>query len=982
MTLEHDSIIELYKKSVMTAVMGIIVVSTIIGILTIYPFYLNMIQESKKDFNRFSTGLEKQIQGYLSEVKNIAQQVTSRTKARNILVDYNNKNIDFATANKNITNILNDVLAHSSIVLGISRFAKNGDLLSSVGMKLPKQFNQKLSQSGTINYARYFAQDQWIWTIDIPILDRNNNQVGNDVILFKTQKLKETIQNNAHLFVNSRIQFGYIENEIKHTLFTAGENVIDNEKKNFILNKFSFKNTNLYLEVAIAKSQLYNLANVEVIRIITLFFSAIIIGIISIVLLGQRLQRKIVTEVYQRKLNEDKFKNLLDLASDGIHILDLNGNVVECSQSFAKMLGYSYEEALTLNANQWDVNINKDKLLNGIQYLIKHPKKFNTKHLTKNGSILDIQINAKGIELNGQTYLYASSRDITEELRFEQQLDFSSKHDVLTQLPNRFLFNELVQNIMYRSRRNNTQIAILLIDLDSFKDINDTYGRETGDKVLLEITGRILSVIRDEDILARIGGDEFVLCVSELKSNDEIILLLHRLLDTINLPMRHEVNNLSVELSLSASIGITFYPQIMDIGSESLIRQADQAMFRAKNGGKNQYSFFDIDENKSLQNHLENINEISNALVNDEFELYYQPKVNMSENKVIGFEALIRWNHPSKGLLYPDSFLPYLHNEENLMKSITSWVLESVYKQIEKWNNEKRIYTVGVNISAYDFKDETFIDKLKMLDSKYENVQPEQIELELLETNALEDINIVNKMIKTCQEIGYKVALDDFGTGFSSLSYLKNLNVDTLKIDKSFVLDMLHDASSFTILEAAIGLANAFKSEIVAEGVEKVEHGVMLLQLGCHIAQGYVIAKPMPLREIDNWIAGFKGFEEWSKVKLLERQKHDIMLASVEHNQWIMMLKNYIDDPDNNSIPELNPQKCRFGMWLNSQSDQQIKNLPEFKQIVEEHNKLHELVKSILIEMDDDIKQSIYEEIESMHLLNSNNLQYIMNLKI
>jgi diguanylate cyclase (GGDEF)-like protein/PAS domain S-box-containing protein len=982
MTLEHDSIIELYKKSVMTAVMGIIVVSTIIGILTIYPFYLNMIQESKKEFDRFSTGLEKQVQGYLSEVMNVALQVTSRTQARYVLVNYNNNKIDFNTAHKSITNFLSDVPTHSPIVLGISRFAKNGDLLSSVGMKLPKKFYDTLSQSNAIHYAKYYEKNQEIWIVDAPIKDRDNNWVGNDVILFKTLKLQDIITKNAKLFSKSTINFGYIDKEKKHPLFSAGDEHLYKEESNLIRNNFTFSGTNIYLEAAITKSELYNLANTEVIRIIILFFSIMLIGSLGIILLGQRLQKKIVTEVYQRKLNEDKFKNLLDLASDGIHILDLNGNVVECSQSFAKMLGYSYEEALQLNANQWDANIHEDKLVNGIQYLIKHPRKFNTKHLTKNGSILDIQINAKGIELNGQTYLYASSRDITEELRFEQQLEFSSKHDPLTKLPNRFLFNELVQNIMYRSRRNNKQMAILLIDLDSFKDINDTYGRETGDKVLLEMSERILSVIRDEDILARIGGDEFVLCVSELKSNDEIILLLHRLLDTINLPMKHKVNNLSVELSLSASIGITFYPQIMDLGSESLIRQADQAMFRAKNGGKNQYSFFDIDENKSLQNHLENINEISNALANDEFELYYQPKVNMSENRVIGFEALIRWNHPSKGLLYPDSFLPYLHNEENLMKSITSWVLESVYKQIEKWNNEKRIYTVGVNISAYDFKDETFIDKLKMLDSKYENVQPEQIELELLETNALEDINIVNKMIKTCQEIGYKVALDDFGTGFSSLSYLKNLNVDTLKIDKSFVLDMLHDASSFTILEAAIGLANAFKSDIVAEGVEKIEHGVMLLQLGCNVAQGYVIAKPMPLREIDNWIAGFKGFEEWSKVKLLERQKHDIMLASVEHNQWIMMLKNYIDDPDNNYIPELNPQKCRFGMWLNSQSNEQIKNLPEFKQIVEEHNKLHELVKSILIEMDDDIKQSIYEEIESMHLLNSKNLQYIMNLKI
>lgn len=980
MTPQHDLIIRLYKKSILTAVLGIVLISTIIGVFTLYPFYLNMVEESKKDFDRFSTGLEKQVQGYLSGITNIALQVTSRTRARNLLVDYNNKNIDFNTVNKIITNLLSDVPTHSPIVLGISRFAQNGELISSIGMRLPANYLDNLSKTDIIHYAKFYHQNQPVWIVDAPIKDRNNKWVGNDVILFQTTKLKEIVEHSADLYTHCTINLGYTENNEKHILFLGGNH--QSSKKNNTSNQFKFADTNLYLNISIHKADLYALANAEVGRIIALYCSVVIIGSLGIVFLGRRFQKEIYAEINQRKHNEDKFRSLLELASDGIHIVDLEGNIVECSQSFANMLGYTYEEALNLNITQWDVSIKKEKLIKSVQTLRKQPAQFNTVHMKKDGTTFNVQINAKGIELNGEKYLYASSRDITEELRFEQQLEFSSKHDALTQLPNRFLFNELLQNIMYRSRRSNKQIAILLIDLDGFKDINDTYGRESGNKVLIETSNRILNSIRDEDILARIGGDEFVLCVSELNTNDEIIVLLHRLHKMIKVPIRDEINGLSVDLSLTASIGITFYPQIVDIGSDSLIRQAEQAMFRAKNSGKNQYSFFDIDENKSLQNHLENINEISNALTNNEFELYYQPKVNMSENRVIGFEALIRWNHPSKGLLYPDSFLPYLHNEEMLMKNITSWVLESVYKQIEKWNNENKRYIIGVNISAYDFKDEEFIEKLKFLNIKYENVKPEQVELELLETNALEDINIVNKMIKTCQDIGYKVALDDFGTGFSSLSYLKNLNVDTLKIDKSFVLDMLHDASSFTILEAAIGLANAFKSEVVAEGVEKIEHGVMLLQLGCNLAQGCLIAKPMQVSKIDKWVSEFKGFSQWSKVELIEQRKRDIMLASVEHNQWMIMLKKYIDDPQHNNIPELNPNHCRFGMWLNNEENQSIKNLPEFEEIIANHNKLHELVKSIVIENDRNIKQSIYNKIDLMHASNNEKLQHIMNLKL
>ncbi len=981
MTLKNDQIIKLYRKSIATAVIGIILVSTIIGIFTIYPFYLNMLQESKKEFDRFGTNLEQQSLAYFSEINNISLQVTSRTHARNILVDYNNKDIDFQTAQKNITNILSDVPTHSPIVLGVNRFSKDGTLISNVGLKLPPNYIDELSKTEIVHYAKYY-KNQPVCIIDAPIKDRNNVRVGNDVILFDTIKLKNIIVNNTNLFSKSTIDVGYYDNNEKTSLFLTGNDNIFKDADKPVLNKFNIANTAFYLDVAIAKSDLYELANAEAIRIIVLLFSIVLIGSLAIILLGQRLQRKIVTEVYQRKLNEDKFKNLLDLASDGIHILDLQGNVVECSKSFANILGYTYEEILKLNVSQWDVSIKKDQLLIFIQSLIENPKKFTTKHITKNGTIIDVQINAKGIDLEGQTYLYASSRDITEELQFGKQLEFSSKHDALTQLPNKFLFNEIVQNIMYRCRRSNSQIAVLLIDLDGFKDINDTYGRQTGDRVLIEISTRILKSIRDEDILARIGGDEFVLCISELHSNDEIIILLNRLLETINIPIRQETNSLSIDLSISASIGITFYPQIIDIGSDSLIRQAEQAMFKAKNSGKNQYNFFDVDENNSLQDHLESIHEISNALEKNEFELYYQPKVNMAENRVIGFEALIRWNHPSKGLLYPDSFLPYLHNEEILMKNITSWVLENVYYQIEKWNSENRIYTIGVNISAYDFKDEELIDKLKILNNKYKNVKPEQIELELLETNALEDITIVNKMIKTCQEIGYKVALDDFGTGFSSLSYLKNLNVDTLKIDKSFVFDMLHDASSFTILEAAIGLANAFKSKIVAEGVEKVEHGVMLLHLGCNVAQGYIIAKPMLVDKIDKWLSEFHGFKEWNEVELIEQKKRNIMLASVEHNQWMLMLKNYINDPSSNKIPEMNPEGCRFGIWLKNESNQTLRDLPEFKQIADNHNKIHDLAKSILMETDDSIKQSKLDEIDDIHLKNDQSLQYILNVKL
>jgi EAL domain-containing protein (putative c-di-GMP-specific phosphodiesterase class I) len=320
------------------------------------------------------------------------------------------------------------------------------------------------------------------------------------------------------------------------------------------------------------------------------------------------------------------------------------------------------------------------------------------------------------------------------------------------------------------------------------------------------------------------------------------------------------VNELS--LQVSASIGVTFYPQTQDMDADQLLRQADQAMYQAKLAGKNRFHVFDAMQDSSLRVHYESLARIRLALSEHEFVLYYQPKVNMRTGQVIGVEALIRWQHPERGLLAPAVFLPVI--EDHLMAvALGEWVIDTALTQIELWRGAGFDTSVSVNIGARQLQQLDFVERLSSILQAHPQVNPACLELEILETSALEDIAQVSQVIEDCSRIGVSFALDDFGTGYSSLSYLKRLRVALLKIDKSFVRDMLDDPDDLAILEGVISLAGSFRRQVIAEGVETVAHGVLLLQLGCELAQGYGIAYPMPAEALAQWAASWRPDPAW-----------------------------------------------------------------------------------------------------------------------
>lgn len=431
-------------------------------------------------------------------------------------------------------------------------------------------------------------------------------------------------------------------------------------------------------------------------------------------------------------------------------------------------------------------------------------------------------------------------------------LKLSANYDALTGLPNRNLLADRLQQAMAKSIRKKSYIAIAFIDLDGFKEINDIHGHSIGDELLKKVANKLKQILRESDTLARFGGDEFIAVIDDFSSPDECEIILTRMLEAVS-------STLVVQerlLKISASIGVTIYP-LDSVNSDQLLRHADQAMYLAKQKGKNRYYIFDIEKDVAVKHRNEELKRIAKAVEDEEFILYYQPKVDLRTKDVVGVEALIRWDHPELGTLSPAMFLPIIE-QDLLMIKIGKWVIGTALQQLSDWQTEGIDIPISVNISPLQLQHGEFISELKANLSCHSNLKLGSLEFEIVESSALEDIELVSKVIEECKRLGIGFSIDDFGTGYSSLTYLKRLPAEYLKIDQSFVRDMLIDKDDKAIIQGIIELAKVFNIKVISEGVETPEHGELLLSLGSYIAQGYGIAKPMPAAQIKDWLVEWK----------------------------------------------------------------------------------------------------------------------------
>ncbi len=562
-------------------------------------------------------------------------------------------------------------------------------------------------------------------------------------------------------------------------------------------------------------------------------------------------QEEILLSRLALKNERELFQTMLDNAPLGIWMVDAAGVVQFVNRVFCNATGISEAQFLSA-AHYADVlppaiagNCNKSDR----ECMSQATPHFSTEWIPfVDGRVHLMEITrARLLNEDGSIRgLICLAADITERREHEMQLEHIAHYDALTGVPNRVLLADRLVQSLARAKRDQGMMAVCYLDLDGFKLINDTYGHEAGDKVLIEVTHRIKAVIREDDTVARLGGDEFVVLLVGIDAPEECVGSLNRLLEAIRQPIdiQGAVSNISV------SIGVSLYPED-DQDADTLLRHADQAMYVAKQSGKNRYHLFDAANDLRARSHHELLLQIRHGLSHGQFELYYQPKVALSTHRLVGVEALIRWHHPERGLLLPGEFLRVTDNTE-LDIVLGEWVIASALEQMSKWQQSGIEVAVSINISAYHLQSAAFVPRLQDSVQRWKP-RAGSLQIEVLETAALEDIARVSEIIVACRAFGVGFALDDFGTGYSSLTYLSRLEVDTLKIDQSFVFGMLQEKGDHAIVHGIIALAYAFKRSIVAEGVESAAHYQALRDIGCEAGQGNYISYPLSAGELIVW---------------------------------------------------------------------------------------------------------------------------------
>lgn len=459
-----------------------------------------------------------------------------------------------------------------------------------------------------------------------------------------------------------------------------------------------------------------------------------------------------------------------------------------------------------------------------------------------------VKIRAKSYNEGEKSLLILHCTDITEKQKTERQLSYLANYDSLTGLPNRNLFIEHLKSAMNNADRNNNLVSLLYVDLDAFKGINDNFGHELGDILVREVGKRLVRSVRRTDTVARIAGDEFAIVLSNIKSVSGVQTVIQKILDNLVVPF---ILN-GKEVITTASIGATMYPFNDTSDCYELLRQADAAMHNAKESGRNNYSFYSSDISLAELRRTKMEAALQLALQRNEFQVFYQPRVSLKDGKITGAEALLRWTNPDLGFVSPMEFVPVLEST-GLINEVGKWVLETGCQQLRSWNEKGYDLRLSVNVSALQFANGDFSSVLENAISA-SAVNPNSLEVEITEGALLGNYEEAFKVLHDIKHKGVHISLDDFGTGYSSLSYLKKYPIDILKIDRSFVMDLMHSVDSSVIVETIIGLAKNLQLRVTAEGIEELEHVNFLVDRDCDEGQGFFYGKPMPEFEFEQML--------------------------------------------------------------------------------------------------------------------------------
>jgi diguanylate cyclase (GGDEF)-like protein/PAS domain S-box-containing protein len=542
---------------------------------------------------------------------------------------------------------------------------------------------------------------------------------------------------------------------------------------------------------------------------------------------------------------EAKYRSLVENSQVGVYILQ-DGKIVYVNPRLCEMTGYTYDEVIGFNLTNLIlpedlpiVHENVQKLFNN--EMISMTDQFRI--VCRDKRIVSLEVFGSKIEYEGKDAIIGTIIDITDRKNTEQMIKHMAYHDQLTDLPNRYLLKEKVDELIRESSEYDNVFAVLFLDLDRFKIVNDTMGHEIGDKLLIEVSSRLRDCLDEKDIISRYGGDEFTILLPQ-STVDRAREVAKGILTTLSNPLQLNYH----EVFVTPSIGISMFPE-HGFTYDMLIKHADLAMYFAKSLGKNNYQFYTNDLIDQSQHELDLEIKLRKALERNEFILYYQPQINLQTNQIIGAEALIRWVHPEKGLISPAEFIP-VAEETGLIIQLGEWALRTACYQNKKWQDKGlRPITIAVNISAKQFFQSNLAEIVEKI--LFETgLEARYLELEITESMTMDVERAITTLVDL-KKIGVKVSMDDFGTGYSSLNYLKRFPIDKLKVDQSFIRDSTTDPNDETIVKTIIAMAHNLKLQVIAEGVETKEHVYFLLEQKCTEAQGYFFSKPVSTKEFE-----------------------------------------------------------------------------------------------------------------------------------
>lgn len=563
-----------------------------------------------------------------------------------------------------------------------------------------------------------------------------------------------------------------------------------------------------------------------------------------------------ITKQIELEQHNQELSAILQNASIELYIVDeIDLKYRYANEGALRALGYTLEELKNMHLQDIDPELNENQIALFRQYFDTiSPFVTNiSRHRRKNGTYYPVQSNIRKLTYRGESALILFDTDITELSLTQERLNYLATHDPLTSLPNRILFQDWLKMSIKQAKRNFEKIAVLYIDLDNFKQINDSLGHQTGDKILIAVAEKLKTIFRETDTISRMGGDEFNVMITGLQDTQPVIEIVQKLINAFEHPF--SINGR--ELYTSLSVGISIYPDDGET-AEILLKNADIALYRAKSDGRKTYQFYANELSDKLFERVVLENALRSALKSHQFSVFFQMQIDMVSREWIGMEALVRWNHPTLGLVSPGTFIP-LCEENGLIQEIDFYVLESVIQQHALWREQHIMAPrTAINFSARTLGGSFLVKEIGSLLSYY-NVPSSSIAMEITESHIMKSAADVVPILTEIRNMGIEVHVDDFGTGYSSLAYLKRLPIDKLKIDQSFIRDIPFDDDDMSITKTIIDLARNLQLDVIAEGVETLDQESFLINNGCFKAQGYKYARPMQAENVLDLLQHYKN---------------------------------------------------------------------------------------------------------------------------